>query len=86
MQILLRSMRGIFKKVITKRLTVSQPLLLVEKDNFNNGTPSLAGRSLLKNSPPDCFLIHPLRSASWQFAGRCPTPHQRLCLWNPLKG
>ena len=63
MQILLRSMRGIFKKIITKRLTVSQPLLLVEKDNFNKGTPSLAGRSLLKNSPPDCFLIHPLRSA-----------------------
>ncbi len=60
MQILLRSMRGIFKKIITKRLTVSQPLLLVEKDNFNKGTPSLAGR--------------------------CPTPHQRLCLWNPLKG
>ena len=27
------------------------------------GTPSLAGRPLLKNNPPDCFLIHPLRSA-----------------------
>ena len=71
MQILLRSMRGIFKKVITKRLTVSQPLLLVEKDNFNNGTPSLAGRSLFQNSPPDCFEIHLLRSACyclWSFA------------------
>ena len=54
-----------------------------KKHKFNKGTPSLAGRSLLKNSPPDCFLIHPLRSALWQFAGLCPTPHQRLCLWNP---
>ncbi|MDD6635567.1 MAG: hypothetical protein PUE69_09445, partial [Ruminococcus sp.] len=27
------------------------------------GTLSLAERSLLKNSPHDCFLIHPLQSA-----------------------
>ena len=30
---------------------------------FQRGTPSLAGRPLFQNSPPDCFEIHPLRSA-----------------------
>ena len=26
---------------------------------FQRGTPSLAGRPLFQNSPPDCFEIHP---------------------------
>ena len=43
MQILLRSMRGIFKKVITKRLTVSQPLLLVKKIILIMERPHLQG-------------------------------------------
>ncbi|MBP0957536.1 MAG: hypothetical protein J5997_09255 [Oscillospiraceae bacterium] len=28
------------------------------------GTPSIAGRSPLENSPPDCFQFTPLRSSS----------------------
>ena len=36
-------------------------------ENPYKGTPSLAGRSLLKNSPPDCFEIHLLRSAFGEF-------------------
>ena len=57
------------------------PPQLVNNPYFFKGTPSLARRSLLKNSPLDCFLIHPLRSALRLFVGLCPTPHQRRCLW-----
>jgi len=31
----------------------------------NKGTPSLAGRPLFQNSPPDCFGIHPLPAEQW---------------------
>ncbi|MBP3380223.1 MAG: hypothetical protein J6K77_05120, partial [Ruminococcus sp.] len=31
--------------------------------SVSKGTPSLAGRPLSKNSPLDCFRIHPLQSA-----------------------
>jgi hypothetical protein len=57
------------------------------------GTPSLAKRSLLKNSPPDCFSIHPLRSASKALCGVSPHPLPEALpldsakglstLWNP---
>ena len=30
---------------------------------LKKGQPSLAGLPLFQNSPPDCFEIHPLRSA-----------------------
>ena len=50
----------------------------------NKGTLSLAERSLL-NSPPDCFLIHPLQSALRLSVGRCPTP-ARLSALTLTKG
>ena len=59
---------------------------LFKKHNFYKGTPSLAGRFLFQNSPPDCFEIHLLRSACYCLWGFAPHLHQRLCLWNPLKG
>jgi|GEM_PF-5920518 len=50
---------------------------LVKIIRIYQGTPSLAGRSLFQNSPPDCFEIHPLRGALCS-EGRCPS--------NPTKG
>ena len=53
---------------------------------LNQGTPSLAGRPLSKNSPPDCFLIHPLRSALFYFVAlKAESDDQRRCLWTPPK-
>ena len=46
----------------------------------------VAGRPLSKNSPPDCFLIHPLRSALFYFVAlKAESDDQRRCLWTPPK-
>ena len=47
---------------------------LVKIIRIYQGTPSLAGRSLFQNSPPDCFEIHPLRSALYRRALPCNPP------------
>ncbi len=49
-------------------------------------SPHTVGSHLFQNSPLDCFEIHSLRSARRLYAGLCPTPHQRRCLWTLPKG
>ena len=66
-----------------KNLLIFQQVSACRK---TKGTPSLTGRSLFQNSPLDCFEIHSLRSARRLYAGLCPTPHQRRCLWTLPKG
>ena len=67
---MIRSNISIHKKL--KGLPLRKSFSLSINPIFFKGTPSLARRSLLKNSPLDCFLIHPLRSAL------------RQSLWNPI--
>ena len=45
--------------------------------------PAQQGVTLFKNSPPDCFFIHPLRCAFVLFRCSLKTwnSDQRLCLW-----
>jgi len=51
-------------KAINKNgISLRYAVQLFKKEWFYQGTPSLAGRSLFQNSPPDCFEIHHLRGA-----------------------
>ena len=71
--------RGISVQIWTysmQGLPLAALVCLSKKSYFIKGTPSRAGRPLSKNSPPDCFWIHPLRSVFRLYVGLCPTPHK----------